>query len=100
MSELYGTLKGSRGEATRCGHSHLVTTAATWAGAIRVELSRNPGEPAGADYVVRFIPWHGRGESKLIAEGRIGEPPGPVDLLARFESHREAMAATAPQSYE
>lgn len=93
MSDLYGTIKGNRGAATRCGHSHLVTTAATWAGAVQVELSRNPGEPAGANYVVRFVPWHGRGESKVIVEGRLGTPPppaGPVDLLARADALRDA----------
>jgi hypothetical protein len=84
MANLYGTLEGSRGPATRCGNNQLVTTAATWAGAIRVELSRESGDPAGAAYVVRLIPWHGRGEHRTLAEGRIGEAPpaaGPVDTF-------------------
>ena len=43
MSHFYGKLKGSRGEATRCGtrSSGLKTTAASWDGAIHVYLTAN-----------------------------------------------------------
>lgn len=90
MSALYGVVQGNRGKATRCGHYDMTTTAATWAGAVRVELTRNAGDPAGAAYVVRLIPWNGRGESKVLAEGRLGDSPGPVDLLARADALRDA----------
>jgi len=73
MAEYYGVIQGNRGEATRCGSkkSGLQTTAASWHGAVRNEVYTNDlGEPA---YRVRLIPWHGKGESKLIAEGVLSE---------------------------
>lgn len=73
MSHFYGTLDGNRGEATRCGSkdSGLRTTAASWAGAIKVELSV---DDEGRDcFEVRQIPWRGKGVSYVIAKGLVGE---------------------------
>lgn len=74
MSHFYGTLKGARGRATRCGHksSGLVTQAASWSGAVEVELRHD--EATGKDrYTVRQMPWHGRGVGEVLAEGVVGE---------------------------
>lgn len=40
MAHFYGNLKGSRGEATRCGtaRSGLTVSARSWAGSVTVEL--------------------------------------------------------------
>ena len=69
MSHFYGTLQGSRGEATRCGtkNSGLTTCAAGWSGAISVYIS----EVNGVDhYTVDLIPWQNSGgRSTRLAEG-------------------------------
>jgi hypothetical protein len=72
MSRFYGVLKGARGEATRCGHRDMSTTAASWHGAIRTYLYI---DDQGRDcYAVRETPWHGSGVDRLIAQGVIGKP--------------------------
>lgn len=63
MSKLYGTLSGaSRTKATRRGHNRIVTQAASWNGAIEVEVYIDLD---GVEhYEVRRIPWHGGGADK------------------------------------
>jgi predicted acyl esterase len=68
MSALYGTLKGAKGMATRCGHRELTTHAASWDGAVRVSLNNNK-ETGSTSYVVELVPWHGNGEYRKLAEG-------------------------------
>jgi len=68
MSALYGTLKGAKGMATRCGHRELTTQAASWDGAVRVTLN-NDKKTGSTSYVVELVPWHGSGEHKKLAEG-------------------------------
>ena len=71
MSHFYGTVEGSRGEATRCGSKKtgMVTYCASWKGAIRCcAYVEN-----GVDYVrVERIPWQGIGPSALLYNGPIG----------------------------
>ena len=74
MSHFYGTLRGSRGEATRCGtkKSGLVTYAASWSGAIRTHIWHDA--QLGQDkYEVWLAPWKGAGDSKLLARGVVGD---------------------------
>ena len=74
MSHFYGVLNGAKGEATRAGtkRSGLTVTAASWVGAIRVELSL---DAEGRDcFRVLQTPWHGAGVSELLAEGILGQP--------------------------
>lgn len=67
MSRLYGTLKGSRGEATRAGHNSLVTHAAGWKGAIRVEVTADGDVDR---YRVLLTPWQqSGGVSRVLCEG-------------------------------
>lgn len=73
MSHFYGSLHGSRGEATRCGtkNSGLTTTAASWSGAVQTRLYQNSdGEDC---YVVELTPWRGAGVSQVLARGLVGE---------------------------
>ena len=73
MSHFYGTLQGQAGEATRCGSKRggLTTYAASWAGAIKVEIWHN--ETTGQDeYLVQRTSWQGRGDSKVVASGIVG----------------------------
>lgn len=41
MAALYGRLRGSRGEATRCGSDHIEATLETWEGRLRLTLGRD-----------------------------------------------------------
>jgi len=45
MAHFYGNLKGSRGEATRCGtaNSGLSVSARSWAGSVTVTLEERDG---------------------------------------------------------
>lgn len=71
MSHFYGTMQGSRGEATRAATktSGLTTKAAGWQGCIRTEIYFD--EATGKDhYRVLLTPWQNSGgTSRVIAEG-------------------------------
>ena len=77
MSHFYGTLQGSRGEATRCGtkNSGVQTVAAGWGGAVQVNVEVNQD---GDDYyTVWLIPWQNSGgRMQLIAEGILNSNEG------------------------
>lgn len=75
MAHFYGMTQGFRGAASRLGgkESGLTTTAASWSGAIRVEL-RHDAATGKDKFVVTQTPWHGCGVSEIIASGTIGEP--------------------------
>lgn len=71
MAHFYGRMQGQRGEATRCGSklSGITTTAASWNGAVRVELY----EHNGVDHArVELTPWHGKGTSRALYDGPVG----------------------------
>ena len=70
MSALYGTIEGTKGMATRCGHRELVTHSACWNGAVRVELQHDK-KTNSTSYRVELVPWRGAGENKLLAEGKM-----------------------------
>jgi hypothetical protein len=75
MAHFYGTLEGSRGQASRLGTkaSGLLTVAASWNGSISVNICHD--SKTGKDcFVIRQAPWHGQGINELIAHGTIGEP--------------------------
>lgn len=82
MAHFYGTLKGSRGEATRLGHkgSGIVTHTASWEGAVRVHAYYDAA--LDKDMVrVSLIPWHGVGTSRTLYEGPISGEPHPIPDL-------------------
>ena len=88
MSHFYGTLKGSRGEATRCGSkdSGVVTYTASWEGAVCVSAFHD--EDTGKDWVsIRFTDWHGRGSRKEIYVG-------PIDGTGDLKGEEALMLAT------
>lgn len=74
MSHFYGTLQGTRGEATRCGtkNSGMVTHCASFKGAVRCRAYIDDG----IDMVqVDIVPWQGHGDFRLLYDGPIsGEP--------------------------
>ena len=71
MARFYGATKGERGEAHRLGHREMNVTAASWRGAIKVELWTD------ADGVERYriarTAWQGAGHDKarVIEEGAL-----------------------------
>lgn len=71
MSHFYATIKGARGEATRCGSkgSGHHAKVAGWGGAIEVMLTHD--EKAGKDkFAVWIIPWGSKGgRAILLATG-------------------------------
>jgi len=74
MSHFYGTLKGTRGEATRCGtkNAGMETYCASWEGAIRCYAWHD--KETGKDMVrVEKTTWQGMGEHKLLYLGEIGK---------------------------
>lgn len=98
MSRFYGTIQGTRGEATRCGDkaSGMETYCASWDGAIRCKAfvskhcevcgkskydhdlkmkacADHKYQETEEDWVrVEKTTWHGNGEYKLLYEGVIG----------------------------
>ena len=73
MSHFYGTVVGQAGEAGRRGSAKtgVKTHAASWDGAIRVELHVNDN---GQDcYTVKQVPWKGKGVETVIAWGVLGQ---------------------------
>ena len=72
MSHFYGIVEGNRSPATRCGHksSGLHTTAASWQGAVSVQLM----EQDGVDLVrVALTRWKGTGTDKVLYFGPVGD---------------------------
>ncbi len=76
MAHFYGRLKGTRGEATRCGTASagLTTICASWNGAVEC----NAYTKDGIDYVqVQLREWHGKGMHHILYDGPInGAPKG------------------------
>ena len=72
MSHFYGTIPTSGRKTTPTARGHkttgLETIAASYKGAIKVELRHVDGEDK---FVVSRVPWMGRGVHKVIAEGEL-----------------------------
>ncbi len=89
MSHFYGTLNGSRGEATRCGDKKtgLAAVAASYEGAVMAHVYHNA--EAKADYVrIDFIKWHGEGRSLTIYDGPVN--PRDEEIFACMVKHAPA----------
>lgn len=70
MAHFYGLLQGNRGQASRLGTkaSGLSVTAASWSGAIDVDLY----ERDGVDYArVTLKPWQGQGTRRDLYDGPV-----------------------------
>ena len=75
MSKLYATIDSDsrKTQATSRGHRNLTTHAASWDGAVRVNLETL--EDGRIRYSVDLVPWRGTGESRELASGIFGEEP-------------------------
>lgn len=75
MAHFFGSVKGNRSEATRLGtkNSGLSTIAASYSGAVKVELWEHEN---GKTYAtVRLTPWEGSGVSHCLFNGPVGQKP-------------------------
>lgn len=73
MSKFYGTVEGSaRSTATRVGSakSGITTHAASWSGAVRVDVFEREGKE---HFEVSLVPWHGRGRRVDLVCGVLGD---------------------------
>lgn len=96
MSHFYGSIKGNRGEATRCGAKRggYRAVAAGWQGAIETMLYHNDSDDT--DYfVVHMIPWG------VSGGGPVTLARGKLDCEA-FSKQRElvSLTVTAEQAYQ
>lgn len=80
MAHFYGNLKGSRGEATRCGtaSSGLSVSARSWGGSLTVELK----ERDGRTFVFLFAQDGSGIGGKLIYSGPISQLVNASHLVA------------------
>lgn len=91
MSHFYGTLQGSRGEATRCGtkNSGVTTHAPGWRGAIRVDVYERDG--VDRFDVVRQA-WQGSGgNSVTLASGELDSQDGAIERPAKPQPNARAL---------
>lgn len=75
MSHFYGVLVGAREtQTTRTGNKRggLRATAASWGGAIQVQVWHDP-DTSTDHFEVRQIPWQGVGTQEHLASGVIGQ---------------------------
>ena len=74
MAKFYGNLKGSRGEATRCGtgSSGLSVSARTWNGSLSIELSE---DSSGAEFWTLRVGEGSTVGGRIVAEGRVQDLP-------------------------
>jgi hypothetical protein len=73
MSRFYGTLQGSRGQATRCGHktSGMEVYGASYEGAVRTYLYYD--EETDTDMArVELTTWQGSGTNRVLYDGPVG----------------------------
>lgn len=89
MSHFYGVVQGSRGEATRTGGSGsgMRTTAASWQGAVQVQLYMDA--ETGKDFAHVYLrPWRGRGVDQTLYRGPVGafDPAGLPQIEAEAVS--------------
>jgi len=80
MAHFYSKIQGGRGEATRCGtkNSGVTATAASWNGAISVEIHHN--RKTGEDTATVYMhPWNGDGVRKTLYSGPVGEFNNQID---------------------
>ena len=80
MSHFYGTIRGGRGEATRCGHktTGLLTNSAGHHGNIRVHLYYDE-EREQDRFEVFLTPWQGSGgQSRRLVHGALNSRAGGI----------------------
>ena len=73
MAHFRGTVRGDRGDASRCGskRSGLEVIAASWHGAIRVILEYDKSTDSD-NFTIELIPWGSFKATELLAKRSFG----------------------------
>lgn len=97
MAQFYGTVQGTRGEASRLGTrtSGIRTRACSWAGAIEVYVSE---DVHGVErFSVTMVQHQGEGDYRVLAEGKVGDASSVVFLGGRSTKPADMPAADLAQ---
>ena len=90
MSHFYGMIPESARKTVPTARGHkktgLATIAASWAGAIRVNVWYNPNEDVDC-FEVQMIPWESRGDSHIIARGEMGNANKSDVFVRKYLEH-------------
>ena len=90
MSHFYGMIPGSARKTVPTARGHkktgLATIAASWAGAIRVNVWHNPNEDVDC-YEVEMIPWESKGDRHVIARGVLGDAKLSDVFVRKYLEH-------------
>ena len=92
MSDLYGTVQGSKGTASRTGSKVMETYAASWDGAVRVFLHKTD---EGTTFRVEQTSWQGEGIGEELAFGVVGKPTDFTPHLVRHIKRQLAACDSA-----
>ena len=93
MSHFYGTVRGGRGEAHRCGHktTGIRVTAKTWGH--RIETTMRHDEASGEDYAEVWLIDSRTGKGRPLFNGKLNEDkvplPDPAFTLAEIERAKD-----------
>ena len=93
MTHFSATIKGYKGEASRCGtkSSGMLLHVAGWQGAIQVKLSHDDKTRQDL-YTVKLMPWRGNGVERILAEGVLDAKIEQVATMAQvMETMLEGM---------
>lgn len=94
MSEFYGRIQGSRGEATRCGSksSGIEATAETWHSVIRAEQHTSSTTASGHEATVSVAGKYGGSALTLRFDAdTLYEQSDNEDVRAALDAVRDAM---------
>jgi len=90
MSHFYGMIPESARKTVPTARGHkktgLATIAASWAGAIRVNVWHNPNEDVDC-YEVEMIPWESQGDRHVIARGVLGDAKQSDVFVRKYLEH-------------
>ena len=90
MSHFYGTIPESARKTVPSARGHkttaLATIAASWHGAIRVNLSHDPNHDQDC-FEVEMIPWFSQGDRHVIARGTLGDAKQSSVYVRKYLEH-------------
>jgi len=92
MAHFYGTVRGGRGESTKCGtkSSGMIATAAGWGGCVRVYVTHD-AETGTDRFEVRQDRWKGEGVSEILAVGTVGQPSNSTPVKDASQSELDSL---------
>ena len=99
MSHFYGTIPESARKTVPSARGHkttgLATIAASWHGAIRVNLWYDPNHDQDC-FEVEMIPWFSRGDRHVIARGTLGDTEKSLAYVKKISPDSTATVDRVP----